>query len=92
MQIVPLLILTVVQNGVTMGLARVGGMCSNQHNCVIGELGVTNTRGKPYPSAGFTAIFVMAHEVGHNLGMFHDDTVSSQQPGQSWYLDQQLQK
>ena len=74
----PLLILTAVQNGVTMGLARVGGMCSNQHNCVIGELGVTNTRGKPYPSAGFTAIFVMAHEVGHNLGMFHDDTVSSQ--------------
>lgn len=84
--------MTVIQNGVTMGLARVGGMCSNQHNCVIGELGVTNTRGKPYPSAGFTAIFVMAHEVGHNLGMFHDDTVSSQQPGQSWYLDQQLQK
>ena len=77
MQRVPLLILTVIQNGVTMGLARVGGMCSNQHNCVIGELGVTNTRGKPYPSAGFTAIFVMAHEVGHNLGMFHDDTVSS---------------
>ena len=57
-----------------MGLARVGGMCSNQHNCVIGELGVTNTRGKPYPSAGFTAIFVMAHEVGHVLGFNHPDT------------------
>ena len=25
------------QNGVTMGLARVGGMCTRQHNCVIGE-------------------------------------------------------
>ena len=25
-----------VQNGVTMGLARVGGMCTVQHNCVIG--------------------------------------------------------
>ena len=24
------------QNGVTMGLARVGGMCTVQHNCVIG--------------------------------------------------------
>ena len=25
------------QNGVTMGLARVGGMCTKQHNCVIGN-------------------------------------------------------
>ena len=65
------------QNGVTMGLARVGGMCTNQHNCVIGELGVTNSMGKPYPSAGFTAIFVMAHEIGHNLGMLHDNSVES---------------
>lgn len=65
-----------MKDGVTMGLARVGGMCTNQHNCVIGELGVTNSMGKPYPSAGFTAVFVMAHEVGHNLGMYHDDTVS----------------
>ena len=64
-----------IQNGVTMGLARVGGMCTNQHNCVIGELGVTNSRGKPYPSAGFTAVFVMAHEIGHNLGMHHDHSV-----------------
>ena len=28
-----------------------------------GELGVTNRQGKPYPSAGFTAVYVMAHEV-----------------------------
>ena len=28
-----------------------------------------NSAGKPYPSAGFTSAFVMAHEIGHNLGM-----------------------
>lgn len=65
----------------TMGLARVGGMCTKQHNCVIGELGVTNTQGKPYPSAGFTAVYVMAHEVGHNLGMHHDSTAGCDKNG-----------
>lgn len=25
------------KNGVTMGLARVGGLCTIQHNCVIGK-------------------------------------------------------
>ena len=38
------------------------------YNCVIGEIGVSNSAGKPYPTAGFTSVFVMAHEIGHNLG------------------------
>lgn len=54
---------------VTMGLATVTGVCDKLYNCVIGEIGVSNSAGKPYPSAGFTSIFVMAHEIGHNLGM-----------------------
>ncbi|KAF5307178.1 hypothetical protein FQR65_LT00694 [Abscondita terminalis] len=56
----------------TMGLATVGGVCYSQYSCVIAELGTASLFGKPYPSAGFTSVFVLAHEIGHNLGMHHD--------------------
>ncbi|XP_048510631.1 A disintegrin and metalloproteinase with thrombospondin motifs adt-2-like isoform X2 [Athalia rosae] len=62
------------KNGVTMGLATVGGICLDKYACVIAELGTTNLFGKPYPSAGFTSVFIAAHEIGHNLGMHHDST------------------
>lgn len=48
---------------VTMGLATVGGVCLDQYACVIAEFGTTNVFGKPYPSAGFTSVYIMAHEV-----------------------------
>ena len=61
----------------TMGLAAVGGICIQNtrppYNCVIGEMGVKDFQGKPYPSCGFTAVFVMAHEIGHNLGKVSSD-------------------
>jgi hypothetical protein len=48
-----------------MGLATVGGVCLDKYNCLIAELGTTNVFGKPYPSAGFTSVYILAHEIGH---------------------------
>jgi len=48
-----------------MGLATVGGVCLEQYACVIAEFGTTNAFGKPYPSAGFTSVYILAHEIGH---------------------------
>ncbi|XP_058447039.1 A disintegrin and metalloproteinase with thrombospondin motifs adt-2-like [Malaya genurostris] len=65
------------RNGVTMGLATVGGICIGEYSCVIAEFGTTSIFGKPYPSAGFTSVYVSAHEIGHSLGMHHDSSGNS---------------
>lgn len=57
------------KNGATMGLATVGGVCQEDFNCIIAEFGTNNQFGKPYPSAGYTSVYILAHEIGHNLGM-----------------------
>jgi hypothetical protein len=61
------------KNGVTMGLATVAGVCQEDFNCIIAEFGTSNQFGKPYPSAGFTSVYILAHEIGHNLGMVKSD-------------------
>ncbi|XP_028176382.1 A disintegrin and metalloproteinase with thrombospondin motifs adt-2-like [Ostrinia furnacalis] len=65
------------RNGVTMGLAPVGGVCLPAHACVVSEFGTTDALGRPYPSAGFTSVYILAHEIGHNLGMHHDGSGNS---------------
>ncbi len=42
------------------GYAPVKGMCSGYRSCTINE------------GLDFGAIFVITHEMGHNLGMYHD--------------------
>ena len=37
----------------TMGLSTVTGVCEEDYGCVIGEIGVRDPQGKPYPSAGY---------------------------------------
>lgn len=47
----------------TMGLAPVGGVCWPDYACVIAEFGVNSQ--PAYPSAGFTSVYIAAHEIAH---------------------------
>lgn len=48
------------RNEKVLGLAWVNGMCRPQHSCTLNE------------GSSFEAAFVIAHEMGHSLGMLHD--------------------
>ncbi|KAM9318783.1 A disintegrin and metalloproteinase with thrombospondin motifs 17 [Pholidichthys leucotaenia] len=45
----------------TVGIAYLGGVCSAKRNCVLAE------------DNGLNLAFTIAHELGHNMGMSHDD-------------------
>uniref|UniRef100_A0A7N6B0L1 ADAM metallopeptidase with thrombospondin type 1 motif, 17 n=1 Tax=Anabas testudineus TaxID=64144 RepID=A0A7N6B0L1_ANATE len=45
----------------TVGIAYLGGVCSARRKCVLAE------------DNGLNLAFTIAHEMGHNMGMSHDD-------------------
>ncbi|KAL1007484.1 hypothetical protein UPYG_G00087400 [Umbra pygmaea] len=45
----------------TVGIAYLGGSCSSRRKCVLAE------------DNGLNLAFTIAHELGHNMGMSHDD-------------------
>ncbi|KAG9266527.1 A disintegrin and metalloproteinase with thrombospondin motifs 17 isoform X1 [Astyanax mexicanus] len=45
----------------TVGIAYLGGTCSSKRKCVLAE------------DNGLNLAFTIAHELGHNMGMSHDD-------------------
>uniref|UniRef100_A0A4W4FX91 ADAM metallopeptidase with thrombospondin type 1 motif, 17 n=1 Tax=Electrophorus electricus TaxID=8005 RepID=A0A4W4FX91_ELEEL len=45
----------------TVGIAYLGGTCSTKRKCVLAE------------DNGLNLAFTIAHELGHNMGMSHDD-------------------
>ncbi|ELK24191.1 A disintegrin and metalloproteinase with thrombospondin motifs 17, partial [Myotis davidii] len=49
----------------TVGIAYLGGVCSAKRKCVLAE------------DNGLNLAFTIAHELGHNLGMNHDDDHAS---------------
>ncbi|CAM9793867.1 unnamed protein product [Rangifer tarandus platyrhynchus] len=50
--------------GITLGLAYVGTVCSLPYSCGVETLPDNNT---------FLSSYIVTHEMGHNLGMAHDD-------------------
>ncbi|RXG70384.1 A disintegrin and metalloproteinase with thrombospondin motifs 16 [Armadillidium vulgare] len=61
-------------NSQVVGLAPVAGMCTRTSSCTVNE------------GRHFESVYVVAHEIGHNLGMRHDGLQSGNNCDPSGYL------
>lgn len=55
-----------------LGKAYIGGVCSGHFANVVVEFGSVNPHRRPMTSFGLQASNVVAHELAHNLGVYHD--------------------
>ena len=61
-------------NNKIVGLAPVSGMCQTETSCTVSE------------GSHFESVFVIAHEIGHSLGMKHDGRTDFNECDPSAYL------
>ncbi|XP_026469450.1 A disintegrin and metalloproteinase with thrombospondin motifs adt-2-like [Ctenocephalides felis] len=57
-----------------VGLAPVGGMCTTTSSCTVNE------------GRHFESVYVVAHEIGHNLGMRHDGPLADNECDPTSYI------
>ncbi|XP_077550141.1 uncharacterized protein LOC144163184 isoform X2 [Haemaphysalis longicornis] len=55
-----------------LGKAYIGGVCSGHFDNVVVEFGSVNPHRRPMTTFGLQASNVVAHELAHNLGVYHD--------------------